>query len=263
MEREDQLTRVRKMADQRKTENGKVITVVSGKGGVGKTNLALNLSIALSRMNNKVSLFDADLHFSNVNLFTEGSEKGILPDVLAGSKSKTLGVTEESGVTIFSSPSGISNVDMFDEYVKDDFFREIYNHKMSDNFIVVDTGAGFSQTIVDFAQIADHLIVLITPEPASVSDGYAMVKVLNSIEPDREFKIVVNLVKSGKEAEEVFERFSLVVEHFLGAKISYLGFISNDKNVREAVMLQKPVINFKPESAASRCIKQIAGRFTE
>jgi len=261
MVREDQLTNVRKMVMHKSTDNARVITIVSGKGGVGKSNLSLNLSIALSQSDKQVALFDADTHFSNIHILTGAPEKGALVDVISGAKNlNQLKTTEESGISIISAPSGVESFDMFEEYIKDEFFHQIYRYRYNHDFIVIDTSAGLSQTIVDFSLLADDIIVLITPEPAAVSDGYAMIKILHNMRDNMSFNVVVNFVESEEEAKEVYERFSLVVEHFLGARINFLGYITEDRSVREAVNMQRPLLKMYPESKASQCIKQIAGR---
>ena len=260
MVREDQLANVRKMVRQNSLENARVITIVSGKGGVGKSNLSLNLSIALRESDRQVALFDADTHFSNIHLLSGAPEKGALANVITGEKRLTqLQVTEESGVNIISAPSDSETFDMSEEYIKEEFFHQIYRYKSSYDFVVIDTSASLSQTIIDFSLLADDLIVIITPEPAAVSDGYAMIKVLNNIRDGMLFNVVINFVESKEEAEEVYERFSLVVEHFLGAEINFLGFIREDRSVKDAITMQKPLLRVYPESKAAQCIKKIAG----
>jgi len=258
----DQLTNVREMAAQQKRATAKIITVLSGKGGVGKTNLALNMSMALQDAGKDVALFDADVHFSDIHLLAGEEEKGVLADVASGRESlNKLEITRESGLKIISAPSGVETSDMFDEYIKEEFFKQIYQYKTSHDYIVIDTGAGLSQTIVDFARLADETIVVITPEPAAVSDGYAMIKVLSRLSQQMTFSVVINLAETKDEAEEVYERFSLVVEHFLGAPVHYLGYILFDKQVRKAVRSQQPLLQFNRNSSAARSITHIAGRF--
>jgi len=263
MDMEDQLTGVRKMAEAETSLRGRIITITSGKGGVGKSNIALNLSIALAQMGKSVTLFDADTHLANLNILTGNASDHTLADVVFGDKSiSELMFDHPTGVKIVSAGSGMNMLAGLEEGVKQHFFQEIYNLCYSDDFILVDTSAGLSETVADFAIRADEVIVITTPEPTAVSDAYALVKILFGMKRRIRFKTLINLVKSEDEAEEVFERFCLVIQHFLQTDTDFLGYLVEDKHVRQAVQKQNPFISAFPNSKASRCIHHIAERMT-
>ena len=263
MDRKDQLTNVRKMALAESTRRGRIVAITSGKGGVGKSNIALNLSIALTQKGNSVILFDADPHLANVNVLIGKTSSYTLADVVFGDKDLSdITLEDSSGLKIVSASSGTNDLAGLEDGIKDRFFQEIYRCGHTHDFIIIDTSAGLSETIIDFAVRADEVVVVTTPEPAAVSDAYALVKVLFGMNGKIQFKTLINIVNSKDEAEEVFERFSLVMGHFLNMETEYLGFVIEDKHVRSAVIEQNPFLHAFPESQASKCIYRIAQRMS-
>lgn len=261
MEIRDQLYNVRKMAAAESTRKGRIVTVTSGKGGVGKTNIALNLSIALAQLGKSVTLFDTDTHLSNLNILLGVQPAFTLADVVFGDKRVSDVVFRDaSGVQVVSGGSGAGDLVGLEDTVKERLFQEIFRLCHTNDFILVDTSAGVSEFIIDFALRADEVVVVTTPEPTAVSDAYALVKILFGRKENIRFKTLINRVKSEEAAEEIFERFSLVVEHFLKADSEYLGCIVEDEHVQTAVQKQSPFLYTFPKSKASKCIDRIARR---
>jgi len=249
------------MAKSQKTRKGNIIAITSGKGGVGKSNIAVNLSIALVKMGKSVTLFDADAHYANVNVLMGKTNPFTLADVVFGERSiSDITLRDASGLRIISAHSGMGDLGGLENRVKEHFFHEIYNLTQEDDFIIIDTSAGLSDTLMDFSLRADEIVVVTTPEPTAVSDAYALMKVLFGLKDGIRFSALINLVESKNEADEVFERFSLVVEHFLNTVIGNFGFIIEDKAVRNAVQKQDPFIRAFPGCNAAKCIHQIAQR---
>ena len=261
MDIKDQLTNVRKMAMTDSNRRGKIIAVTSGKGGVGKSNIALNLSIALAQKGKSVVVFDADTHLANLGVLMGKTPSVSLSDVVYGEKEiSDIMFDDPSGVRIVTASSGMNDLADLEHGVKHRFYQEIYELCYTNDFIFIDTSAGLSDTIIDFAVRADEVIVVTTPEPTAVSDAYALVKILFGMKRTIQFQTLINLVQSEEEAEEVFERFSLVVQHFLHADTDLLGFLVEDKHVRNAVQKQNPFVRVFPNSKASKCINRIAER---
>lgn len=261
MEIVDQLTPVRQMALAGSQKRGRVLAFTSGKGGVGKSNISLNLSIALAELGQSVCLFDADTNMANLNVLTGHKSTSSLADVLYGEKNfSDIVVDHGSGVKIVSAGAGTDEWMGLTDSIKEKFFQEIFRYSTSQDFIFIDTSAGLSQAVVDFVLRADEVVVVTSPEPTSISDAYALVKVLYSMKPHISFKTLVNFVESEEDAEEVFERFALVVQHFLQVDTDLMGFVVEDKHVRNAVQAQHPLLNAYPASKASKCIRRIAKR---
>ena len=257
----DQLTNVRKMAQTESSPRGRIITFTSGKGGVGKSNIALNLAIALTEMGQSVTLFDADTHLANLGILMGKTPQSTLADVLFGDKTiSDITIEDPTGMKIVSASSGMNDLTGVENGIKERFFQEIYKLSYEDDFIIVDTSAGLSEAVIDFSIRADEVIVVTTPEPTAVSDAYALMKVLFGMKERIRFGTLINCVKSKEEAEEVFERFSLVVEHFLQTNPVYWGFVREDKHVRSAIQKQSPFFCAFPKSKASKCISEIAQR---
>ena len=249
------------MADAASNQRGRIIAVTSGKGGVGKSNIALNLSIALVQMGRSVTLLDADTRLANLNILAGQTSPHMLAEVALREKSLSdLTVRHPTGLNFISSCSGTDDLAGLDKDMKQYFFQEIYKLCYSQDFIVVDTSAGLSETNVEFAIRADEVFVVTTPEPTAVSDAYALVKILFGMKRRIQFRTLINLVRSEDEAEEVFERFSLVIQHFLQAYSDLLGYLIEDKHVRRAVEKQNPFICSFPNSKASKCIHHMAQR---
>ncbi len=261
MEIADQLTPVRHMALAGSQKRGRVVAITSGKGGVGKSNIALNLSIALAEMDQSVCLFDADTNLANLNVLTGHTQMSSLADILHGDKQiPDIMFEDASGVKIVSAGAGTDEWVGLTDSIKEKFFHEIFKFSMTQDFILIDTSAGLSQSVIDFFLRADDVIVVTSPEPTAISDAYALIKIVYSMKPHIPFKTLVNLVESEEEAEEVFERFALVVQHFLQADTDLLGFVVEDKHVRSAVQEQHPLLSAYPSSKASKCIRRIAKR---
>lgn len=261
MEAVDQLTNVRKMSLLGTKRKSRIIAIASGKGGVGKTSIALNLAISLARHGRSVSLFDADTHLSNVEVLLGLRPRRTLADVLFNHQSLTdIAIEGPAGVRIFTGGSGLNHLVGLEDEIKEAFFREIFKVGVSDDFILIDTSAGLSQMVVDFILRADEVFIVTTPEPTAVSDAYALVKILFGMNASLPVKTLINLARSRNEAEEVFERFSLVVAHFLGKQTEYLGCLLEDKSVCKSVKAHSPFLEAYPNSRASKCIHDIALR---
>jgi flagellar biosynthesis protein FlhG len=261
MEIKDQIQTVRRMARMEVKRRGRLLAVMSGKGGVGKTNIALNLSLALAAKGKKVVLVDADTRLGNVDLLA-----GIVPgvgfdDVLFGEKSMPdLLIEDPSGLRILPVHAGGDHSVDLDDTISDRLVHEMGRLRFDAEFVLVDAPAGLSNSVLTLGKMADDVVVVTTPEPTAVSNAYALVKVLSGLDRNVRFGAVVNWVRTAEEAEEVHERFSLVTGHFLGIIMEYWGYLLEDRRVRDAVQKQNPFVKAFPRSKASLCIQRIAER---
>ncbi len=255
----DPMIRMKEMAKREKAGHGKIFTVVSGKGGVGKTNLALNLSIAIAETGKKTTLFDADTRLGNVDILLGRQPGHTAMDVVLGRKTlQEVMYRDKSGIQVISAGDMSGDFQQWEDSIQERFFHEIYKLRFSNDAVFIDTSAGLTEMMIDFALRADEILAIITPEPTAVSDAYALIKILSGRCEGLKIKAVLNMVDSRIEAEEVFERFSLVLEKFLDLKIQYGGYVLADDHMRQAVKKQEPLLSLYPASRAGKCIASIA-----
>ncbi|MDR0270063.1 MinD/ParA family protein [Paenibacillus sp.] len=237
----------------------KLITVTSGKGGVGKSNFTLNFSLALQSLGKKVLVFDADIGMANIDVLMGISAKYNLYHLL--SREKRIGEIIERGPGFLSFIAGGSGMsDLFSLSQSDlNFFREQIESIADEmDYIIFDTGAGLSNENFNFIHSADECIVVTTPEPTSITDAYALIKVVSSKEPGTTFKLAVNRAGDKQEAAQTADKIIKAAQRFLNVHISMLGFISEDNHVVQAVKKQVPFSMAFPNCAASRDVHRIA-----
>jgi flagellar biosynthesis protein FlhG len=244
--------------------SARVITVTSGKGGVGKTNISINLAVALSEKGLKVIVIDADFGLSNVDVLFGIIPKYSLVDVIKNSRSILDVLTDGPGkIRFISGGSGVEELIKLD---KDKIKRFVANMELLDKFadiIIVDTGAGLSENVMSFIMAADDVLLVTTPEPTSITDAYALIKMVSNRDKNKNIKVIVNKADSMNEAVDVVNKLSLVAEKFLGVKLESAGNVLQDESVVKAVKLQKPFSISFPKSSATKSIKQIALKIME
>jgi len=255
----EKYNRLKELVAARTNQKCRVIAVTSGKGGVGKTNVAVNLAIALSKNNHRVALVDADTNLANVDLLLGIRPQRTLADViLNGTNLEEVMIKLPSGVSVVPGNSGTKEFLYMDDNIKERLLQEIWSLQRKFDFIVVDTAAGLSPMVVDIVLGADEVLVVTHSEPTAITDAYAMIKILSSFRNDINIKLLLNFVGSKAEVDDVYERLSLVLDHFLGIKVGLAGYIENDEKVRQAVNKQQPFLDMFPGSVASKCINRIA-----
>lgn len=265
----DQAEQLRKMMQQTDTKpKARVITVTSGKGGVGKTSISINLAIQLARMGKQVVVFDADFGLANIEVMLGVRPQYNLADMMFRGKDLTDIITKgEEGISFISGGSGIQELaSMNREQVMYLTSRLISLDKSAD-VIIVDTGAGISDSVLEFVLASTEVLLVATPEPTSITDAYALLKALNRkeefVKEDTSIKMISNRVNSVTEGQSLYEKMSVVSEKFLNIPITYLGSVPMDEQVSKAVMKQKPVSVINPEAPSARAIKQIAETLLE
>ena len=252
--RSDSATRV-----NRKT---RIITITSGKGGVGKTNVATNLAIAYGQMGKKVILIDADLGLANVNVMMNLIPQYNLYHVIRKQKKMSEIILDtEYGIKLVAGASGFSKIANMTEDERNSFINELYTLSDAD-IIIIDTSAGVSKNVLGFVAAADEVIIVTTPEPTSITDAYGIIKII-ATEVDNlniNLKMIVNRVASAMEGKRVADRMTQIAAQFLNLKVEYLGFIYDDPLVSQSVLRQKPFLIVDPKGKASVCLKHIVAR---
>jgi flagellar biosynthesis protein FlhG len=240
----------------------RIITVTSGKGGVGKTNLSVNMALAFARIGKKVIVMDADLGLANVNVMLNMIPKYNLYHVIKKQKTiREILVETEYGISIVAGASGFSQIANLGEEDRKDFIRELDTLSNAD-IIIIDTSAGVSSNVLDFIAAADDAVIITTPEPTAITDAYGIIKII-ATEYDSlnmGLKLVVNRAKGAAEAKGVADRMIKIAGQFLNLNVDYLGFIYDDSSVPHAVIRQKPFMVEDPKCKASICVQHIVDR---
>ena len=247
---------------QPKEISSRVITISSGKGGVGKTNFAVNLAIELCKHNKRVVLIDADLGLANVEVLFGIIPRYSLADMLNGTRTVDEILTDgPMGIKFISGGSGLKElVNVTDKHLNRILENFQYLDSISD-VIIIDTGAGVSNVVTNFIRASSETIIVTTPEPTSITDAYALIKAIKTGEVEGEslpeFKLIVNRVDTTREGEEIFQKLSKVSEKFLGVKLECLGFIPMDPLLIKAVKRQQPVSVCYPNAEFTESIRAI------
>ncbi len=260
----DQAANLRRLVLQNDQQQKKTrtIAITSGKGGVGKTSVSVSLAISLARLGNSVTLLDADLGLANINVILGIIPKYNLYHVIKGQKSiKDILIEVPEGIKIIAGASGFHQLANLDPKQRTSFIEAV-SELESDDFMIVDTGAGVSQNVLSFVIAADEIIVVTTPEPTAITDAYGIIKAIASQSPDKIIKIVVNRVQSVAEGHRVAQRVINIAGQFLNIKVENLGFIFDDVYVPKSVCNQKPFVVNYPKSKAAGCIAVIAERLS-
>ncbi|MCL2740556.1 MAG: MinD/ParA family protein [Oscillospiraceae bacterium] len=242
----------------------KLITVTSGKGGVGKTNFTVNLAIALGRMGYKVTIIDADFGLANVDVLMGMTVKSsILETVSAGRDLMEALCEGPEGVMFLSGGSGVEEIAKLDPAKVGAFIEGMVRLDGISDVIIVDTGAGLSDTVMDFILASDETVFVVTPEPTAITDAYALMKMVVGRDRAHKLKILINRAESEEEARSVTERLTFVAGKFLSYAIESVGYIPYDENVVRAVKRQQPFTMAYPRSEASQKVAEIARTIME
>ena len=252
----------KKNEQNKKNHNTRIIAITSGKGGVGKTNFAVNMAIAYAQLGKKVILIDGDLGMANVNVLLNIVPAYNMMHVINKKKTmKEIVMDTEFGIKFIAGANGFSKIANLsvDEL---DYFAQQFSSLGNADIIIIDTGAGIANNVLQFVAAADEVFVLTTPEPTAITDAYGMIKIITTeiVERTVDIKLIINRVHSADEGKRISERMINIVGQFLGYKVDYLGFVYEDPIVQASVIRQKPFIVVNPTSKPAVCLKHIVGK---
>lgn len=239
-------------------EGTRVIAITSGKGGVGKTNLAVNLAVGLQLAGQKVLLIDADIGMANVNLLMGSVTNRSLLDLLEDGV-ELEDVVEEgaAGVKYISGIAGFEAALSVNRLEQKKLHKKLGRCSELANFIIIDTGAGLNRNVIEFVLAAEEVLLITTPEPTALADAYAVIKAYSTYTDRRNIRLVVNRIHDEEECDEVVEKINQTTKNFLNVTVDCLGYIYEDRAVIEAVRKQEPFVIVNEKSSASRCVLEM------
>jgi flagellar biosynthesis protein FlhG len=242
----------------------RVISVTSGKGGVGKSNVVANLGIAFSQQGKRVMIIDADLGVGNIDVLLGLSPHHTLNHVLSGEKRlKEIIIPGPSGIKLVPAGSGVQEYTSLGSGERMKILEELDELEEEFDIVIIDTEAGISENVTYFNTAAQEIVVVVSPEPTSITDVYALIKLLATRYDERRVKVLVNMVRDTRDALLVFSRLSQVTSRFLDISLDYLGCILWDDCLVESVRKQRAVMELFPDSKSSRCFTGLARHMVE
>ena len=266
----DQANRLREIVNKVNNDNiicpietlktsAKVITVTSGKGGVGKTNITVNLGITLSKLGYRVVIIDADLGLANIDVVFGTMPRYTLVDVIKNGKNvMDVLCTGPKNVKFISGGSGVEELTRLSQIELESFVRNIALLDKIADVILIDTGAGISENVIRFVMAADDVVLITTPEPTAITDAYALIKAVGTRNKNKMIKLIINRTETAIEAQTAMQKLNTVSQKFLKVKLQFLGYVTNDSMVSKAVKQQKPFSLLFPDCMASKNLTEIA-----
>ena len=246
---------------QKKKKSVKTIAITSGKGGVGKTNVTANLAIAMKKLGKEVLIMDADIGLSSIDVLLNVAPRYTIQHVLNGEmRLADILIDGPKGIKILPAGSGIQELTALNEFQRLRILEEFESFDGDVDVLLIDTAPGISENVAFFCIAAQEIVIVTSQEPTSLTDAYALIKVLCTRYQEKEFSIIVNSVRDSQEGFEVFRRLSLATERFLNISLDYLGYIPCDTHVQEAVRTQRAFVDVYPNGLAARQIHEIATR---
>jgi flagellar biosynthesis protein FlhG len=237
----------------------RVIAVSSGKGGVGKTNVVASWAVALGRMGRRVLVLDADLGLGNLDVLLGLVPRRTIEHALSGVCTlKEICLEGPAGIQVLPASSGVPHLTSLTDSQQVVIQEQLEELAAGMDVLLIDTGAGISPNVTFFASSAHEIVIVVTPEPTSLTDAYALIKVLTQRYREHRFKVLVNLAKGPKEAAEVFRKLDAAVDRFLHAIVEPIGYVPQDDYVPLAVMRQKAVADLFPDAPASQAFARLA-----
>lgn len=260
----DQAAKLRQMAEgslkneEKLNRDTKVFTITSGKGGVGKSNIVVNLGITLQKLGKKVMIFDADLGMGNDDVLIGCIPKySVFDTIFSGKEIEDVLIEGPHGIKLLPGGSGLSKVDDLTEVQRKMFLKKLENIEGFD-YILIDTGAGINRSVLGFIACSDELLIVTTPEPTALTDAYSLLKAVSHFKIKSSAKVIVNRVFDEREGRNTFFKFNNAAERFLNLKLQHLGNVSDDKKLTQAVRMQTPLVLAYPNSDSAKDIESIA-----
>jgi flagellar biosynthesis protein FlhG len=262
----DQANGLRELVERQRPAGAplRVIAVTSGKGGVGKTHLSCNLALLAARTGRRTLVVDADLGLANADIVLGIDPHRHLGHLLEGSvPPEDVLAQGPEGVQVLAASTGVQQLTHLDDAQKLRLVTALDYIEDRFDLVLVDCGAGIGDNVLFFAGAAQEVLLVVTPEPTSLTDAYAAVKVLSQQAGVQHFQVVVNQAPSEAHGRETWERLTRVTDRFLGARVSYLGHVPRDENLQRALMAQRPLVQLFPRSPSARALQTLAERLLD
>jgi flagellar biosynthesis protein FlhG len=239
----------------------RTIAFTSGKGGVGKSNLVLNTGLLLARRGRRVAILDGDLGLANLNVLLGQTPRYDLRDVLRGAKRlPEILFRGPHGLLVIPAGAGVTELANLGDDEREELLGQVREIEESVDFLLIDTGAGLSDTVLNLILASDESIVVTRPEPTALADAYALMKVIIQRQTAYPFHLLLNMVRDSGQAQQVFRSLSQILVRFLGYQPGYAGFVVTDPSVGQAVVQQVPFTELTPRAPAARCLETLASR---
>jgi flagellar biosynthesis protein FlhG len=247
--------------DSAQKPRGAILAVTSGKGGVGKTNVVINLAVSLARLGHRVGILDADFGLGNIDVMLGLTPVYHLGHLLTGERQLEEIVLEGPlGVQIIPAGTGIREMTALTANQWSRLEETLKRVSRGLDFLLIDTAAGISDNVVELLMLAERVVVVTSFEPTAVVDAYAMVKIVTTASPSTDLGIVINSGRDADESALVFRQLDIASSRFLNRGLRYYGFVVHDPAVRDAVLAHRPIVDHMPQSPASRCFRILASR---
>lgn len=266
----DQADKLRKKVEMLKDQapSSRVIAVTSGKGGVGKTSISVNLALQFQKQGKKVVILDADFGLANVEVMLGIRPQYNLADLIFNNKTIEEIITEgPMGIGFISGGSGVQDLVNLDKERLKKLIAKLVKLDSLYDIVIIDTGAGISDSVIEFVLSSPEVLLVVTPEPTSITDAYSLLKAVNRKKEfnrtQKSIKVITNRVDSEEEGQEIYDKISIVVSKFLNIELEYLGYIQYDKRVGSAVVEQKPISLSAPESEPALRVRNICNQLLD
>lgn len=235
-----------------------VLAVTGGKGGVGKTSISVNLALALAQTGKRVVLMDADLGLANVDILLDVKADRTIADVITGKCSLRDILIETHGIHLIPASSGVQSLVAMGPAEHAGIIHAFSDLADEMDVLVVDTAAGISDAVISFVRAVQEVLVVLCDEPSSMTDAYALIKLLHRDNQINNFRVLANMTRTADEGHKLFRRFATVASRFLDVNLRYIGDVPFDEVVRKAVQRQRPVIEAYPGSRAAQAYRELA-----